>query len=55
MFQRLIICLAQVKTGNTFEKSLKEVLQIIYSSYEATGVTKKAYNNIMSMDVIQIW
>ena len=48
MLQRLPIALAQVKAGNTSEKLLNEVRQIIYSFYREKEVTKKVYNNIMS-------
>ena len=33
MLQRLLIALAQVKVGNTFEKLPNEICQIIYSLY----------------------
>ena len=48
MLQRLPMELAQVKTGNTFENLLNEIIQIIYSLYRQKEVTKKIYNNIMS-------
>ena len=35
MFQRLPMALAQVKAGNTLEKLLNEIWQIIYSLYQA--------------------
>ena len=35
ILQRLPIALAQVKTGNTSEKLLNEIRQIIYSLYQA--------------------
>ena len=46
MLQRLSIALAQVKAGNTTEKLLNEIRQIIYSLYRANEITKKVYNNI---------
>ena len=46
MLQRLPIALAQVKAGNTSEKLLNEIRQIIYSLYRAKETTKKIYNNI---------
>ena len=48
MLQRLPIALAQVRAGNTSEKLLNEIRQIIYSFYREKEVTKKVYNNIMS-------
>ena len=47
MLQRLPIALAQVKAGSTFENLLNEIIQIIYSLYQAKEITKKLYNNIM--------
>ena len=43
----LTIKLAQVQGGNTFEKLLNKIRQIIYSMYQAKEITKKVYNNIM--------
>ena len=48
MLQRLAIALAQVKADNTSENVLNEILQIIYSLYQANEITKKVYNNIMN-------
>ena len=48
MLQRLPIALAQVKAGNTSEKLLNEIRQIIYSLYRAKEITRKVYNNIMN-------
>ena len=48
MLQRLPISLAQVKAGNTYEKLLNEMRQIICSLYRAKEITKKVYNNIMN-------
>ena len=45
--QRLPIALALVKAGNTPEKLLNEVRQIIHSLYRAKEVTTKVYNNIL--------
>ena len=53
MLQRLPIALGQVKTVNTSENLLNEIRQIIYSFYQAKEVTKKAYNNIMNLIMIQ--
>ena len=48
MLQRLPISFAQVKTGNTSEKLLNVIRQIIYSLYRAKETTKKVYNNIIN-------
>ena len=48
MLQRLAIALAQVKADNTSENVLNEILQFIYSLYQANEITKKVYNNIMN-------
>ena len=48
MLQRLPVTLAQVKARNTPENFLNEIRQIIYSLYQAKGITKKVYNNIMN-------
>ena len=48
MLQRLLIALAQVKTGSTSENLLNEIRQIIYSLYRAKGFTKKVYNNVIN-------
>ena len=41
MLQRLPIALAQVKSGNTSEKVLNEICQIIYSLYQGKLVNNK--------------
>ena len=48
MFQRLLIALALVKAGNTSEKLLNEIIQVIYLLYEAKEFTKKVCNNMMN-------
>ena len=48
MLQRLPVVLAQVKAGNTSEKLLNEIRQIIYSLYREKKITKKVYNYIMN-------
>ena len=48
MLQRLPITLVQVKAGNTSEKLLNEIRQIMYSLYRAKEITKKVYNNIIN-------
>ena len=53
MFQGLPTVLAQVKAGNTSERLLNEINQVIYSSYRTKEITKKVYNN--KMNSIQIY
>ena len=48
MVQRVPIDLVQVKAGNTSEKLLNEIRQIIYVLYSEKEITKKIYNNIMN-------
>ena len=48
MLQRLQVATAQVKEGNTFEKLLNEIRQIICFLYRAKEITRKVYNNIMN-------
>ena len=48
MLQRLSMALAQVKAGNTSEKLLNEIRQIIYCLYRVKEISKKVYNNIMN-------
>ena len=48
MLQRLPIPLAQVQAGNTSEKLLNPVSQIIHSSHRAEEITKRVYNNIVN-------
>ena len=43
MFQRLSIALVQVKAGNTSEKLLNEIHQIIYFLYLAKEITEKVH------------
>ena len=45
----LPIARGQVQAGNTSENLLNEILQIIYSLYQAKEITKKVYNNIMNL------
>ena len=47
MLQRLPMRLP--KAGNTSEKLLNEIRQIIYSLHQEKEVTKKVYNNIMNI------
>ena len=48
MLQRFPLALAQVKAGNTYEKLLNEIRQIIYSLHRAKQITKKVYNNVVN-------
>ena len=48
MLQRLSIVPAQVKAGNTSEKLLNEMKQIIYSLHWAKEITQTIYDNIMN-------
>ena len=48
MLERLAIALAKVKAGNTPENLLNEILQIMWSLYQAKEITKIVYNNIMN-------
>ena len=48
MLQWLRIALAEVPAGNSSENLLNEIMQIIYSVYQAKEITKKEQNNIMS-------
>ena len=46
MLQRLSIVPAQVKAGDTSEKLLNEIKQIIYSLHRAKEITQTVYDNI---------
>ena len=46
MLERLPLALTQVKTGNTSEKLLNEIIQIIHSLHYEKEITKKVYNFI---------
>ena len=48
IIQILPLALTQVKVGNTSQNLLKEIRQIIYSSYQAREITKEVYNKIMN-------
>ena len=48
ILKRFPTSLAQVNAGNTSEKFLNEIRQIIYSLYREKEITKKVYNNIMN-------
>ena len=48
MLQRLPIAFARVKAGNTCEKLLNEIRQIIYSLHRSKEITEKLYSNLMN-------
>ena len=48
MFQKWPIALSQVKVGNTSEKLINEIRQLIYFLYRAKEITGKVYNNKMN-------
>ena len=49
MLQRLSIPLTQVKSDNTSENLLNEILQLIYSLYRAKEITKKICDNTINL------
>ena len=53
MLQILPIDFGPVKRGNTSENLLNEIRKIIHSFCRAKKITKKAYNNIMSLIKLQ--
>ena len=55
ILKRLLIDLAQVKAGNNSESLLNEIRQIVYSLYRSKEITKKVYNNIININIIQKW
>ena len=48
MLQRLPIALTQIKVGNTSEKLLNEIRQIIYSLNREKEITTKVYKNLIN-------
>ena len=48
MLKRLPVALTQVKAGNTSEKLLNEIIQIIHSLHHEKEFTKKVYGNLIS-------
>ena len=48
MLIRLPIILLQIKAGNTSEKLLNEISQIIHSLHRAKQITKKVYDCILN-------
>ena len=51
--KKVKVALAQVKAGNTSEKILNEIRQIISSLHRLKEIRKKVYNNIMNS--VKIW
>ena len=49
LLQRLPITLAQVKADNNSESLLNEIRRIVYSLYQSKEITKKVYDNIISL------
>ena len=43
------MAVAQIKAGNTSENLLNEMRQIVYSVFQVKEITKKVYNNVMSL------
>ena len=54
MLQRLLITLAQVKTGNESKKVLHKIRQIVFSLDQSKVITKKVYNNIIKSIQIKV-
>ena len=54
MLQRLPIALAQIKAGNNSKRLLKEIRQIVCSSYQSKEITKKVYNNIIKSIKVKV-
>ena len=48
MLSRLPITLAQLKTGNNYDKVKSELRQLLYSLYRSKNLTKQVYNNLMN-------
>ena len=46
VLQRLPIAVTQVKAGNNSESLLNEIMQIVYSLYQAKQIAKKVYNMV---------
>ena len=49
MFSRLPITLAQLKTGNNFEKLKNEVRQLLYSLCRSKKLTKQLYKSLIDI------
>ena len=48
LLTRLLILLAQIKTGSNLYKLKNEIKQILYLLYPHNKITKKVYNNLMN-------
>ena len=48
MIQIFSIALAHVKSGNTSEELLNQIIHVIYSLHRKKEFTKEVYNNIMN-------
>ena len=53
MLSRLLITLAQLKTGNNSEKLKNEIRQLLYSLYRSKKLTKNVYNNLINFDLFE--
>ena len=53
MLQRLLVALTQVKAGNISVNLLNEICRIIYSLYQAKGISEEVYNNNI-INLVQI-
>ena len=49
MLNRLLITLAQSKTGNNSEKLKNEIQQILYSLYKSKKPTKQNYKSLIDI------
>ena len=49
MFSKLPITLAQLKTGNNFEKLKNEVRQLLYSLCRSKKLTKQLYKSLIDI------
>ena len=48
LLTKLLILLAQVKTGSNSYKLKNEIRQILYLLYQHNKITKNVYNNLMN-------
>ena len=48
MLGRLPIALAQLKVGNTSQKLINEIRQLLYSLYHSKKLTKRIYNHLIN-------
>ena len=49
MFNRLLILLAQIQTGNNSIKLKNDLRQILYSLYRSKALKKTVYNNLIKV------